>query len=291
MQLITLLIAPALASVAPECEGLAKPEDYDEQVQSDFLNNYPALSTTLSPIHAPLPHRAGRGAVGADLLLIPPLGCRQRYVLDWTKTEDPNVTPVAPRPRLTFAFQPLLGRIFPYAGLGFVPPVAMGGTRSTVASAELGAGTWLGAHLQVGLRGHATLQRTVGDVAAAFSEDEPAYDDLYLASSSGADLSLGWELERTRARLTPYLSAGVTEVSTYFWVGDDGYVSNNLHPYLGPALSAGVDALFLERLRASGELYAAPGGYSLPDPGAPSDAPAAAYGSLLTARLRLAYEL
>lgn len=274
--MVFLLLSIARAEVDARCDALVQPADYDEQVQTDFLNNYPALSTTLSPVHGPIPHKAGHGAVGVDLLLIPPLGCGQRMVLDWTKTEDTNKVPLAPRPRATFAFQPLLGRIFPYGGVAFVPPVSVGGTRSTVASAELGFGLYLSEHLQLGARAHGTLQRTLGDIATAYEEEDPAYNDLYVASSTGAELMAGLELERW----TPYAALGFVETSSYFWIGDDGVVTNNLNPYLGPALSLGLDGLLWERLRVGGELYSAPGTPSSRD-----------YGHILTGRLRLALEL
>lgn len=274
--MLWLFTSIAFAEVDPRCDELAQPADYDEQVQADFLNNYPALATTLSPVHGPIPHKAGHGAIGVDLLAIPPLGCGQRMVLGWTKTEDTNKLPLAPRPRATFAFQPIFGRIFPYGGVAFIPPVPVGGTRNMVASAELGAGLYLGEQLQVGARIHGTLQRTLGDIATAYEPEDPAYNDLYVASTTGGELIVGLEMQR----LTPFAALGLVETSTYFWIGDDGVVSNNLHPYFGPALSLGADGLLWGRLRLGAELYAAPG------------TPASyRYGHLVTGRLRLALEL
>lgn len=282
------LLAAAAASVDDACDGLVQPADYDEQLQTDFLSNYPALATTLSPLHAPVPGEAGRGSLGLELAFIPPLGCGQRMVMGWTKSEDTNKVPIMPRPRAVFTFRPLLDRVYPYAGLAYVPPVPVGGTRNTVASAELGLGTYLGRSLQVGLRVHGTLQRTLGDVATKFEPEDPDYDDLYVASSSGVDAMVGWEM----SRLTAYAALGFTEVSTFFRIGDDQIVTNNLHPYAGPAASLGVDALLRERLRIAGELYAAPGGHSDLTPAKDDELePASRYGHLTTARLRLAYEL
>ncbi len=294
--LALLSTGQALAVVDEDCDQLGKPADYDDQVQRDFLSNYVALATTLSPVHAPVPHRAGHGAVGVELAGIPPLGCGQRMVEEWSKTEDTNKTPVVPRPRATFAFQPIGGVVFPYAGLALVPPVNIGGTRTLLASVELGAGLYAGQHLQLGARGHGTLQRTLGNVATAFVEGDEEVDDLYVASSLGLDLHLGWELESEEGgpQLTPYVSVGLVDVSTFFWIGDGaGNVPNNLHPYLGPAASLGVDALLRGRLRLGGELYAAPGGHSLPDPSEPTVEEGAfhRYGHLYTARLRAALEL
>ena len=98
-------VATAHAEIDPKCntrsgdDGTVSdeyfPNGYDEQQQGDFLQNYFALGVTLSPIHAPVPHEAGHGAVGLDVLVLPPLGCGHRTVYNQTKTEDTNVTPIA----------------------------------------------------------------------------------------------------------------------------------------------------------------------------------------------------
>ena len=74
-----LLGRDAYAVIDPECMGMAKPADYDEQVQQDFLSNYFALVTSMSAIHGPIPHESGRGGLGLDLLGMPPLSCEKRY--------------------------------------------------------------------------------------------------------------------------------------------------------------------------------------------------------------------
>lgn len=292
---IALLASTARAELAPECEGLLPPADYDETVQQDFLQNFPALSASLSPVHGPIPHRPGNGAIGIDLGYIPQLGCDRRTVLGYTKTEDTNKSPILPRPRATFAFPAIeLGskRLIPYAGLGFVPPVPVSGTYNTMASAEIGAGMQF-SQLQVGLRGHATLQRTVGNIAGAFEAEDPEYNDLYLSSTAGVDAMFGYKLDN----IVPYLSVGFTEVQSFFWIGDNDQtgatVTNNQHPYFGPVISAGVDTLLAERLRLAGEFYAAPGGYSELDSvdNSLDVDKASRYGSIYTARVRIAYEL
>ena len=63
-----LLGRDAYAVIDPECMGMPKPADYDEQVQQDFLSNYFALVTSMSPIHGPIPHESGHGGLGLDLL-------------------------------------------------------------------------------------------------------------------------------------------------------------------------------------------------------------------------------
>ena len=282
------LSSEALASIDPKCadEAANLPEDYDEQAQQDFLQNYPALYTTLSPIHGPIPHAPGHGAIGLDLNIVPPIPCSGRLVLNYTKTEDTNKTPVVPRPRLTFAF-PAVGSVIFYGGIAYVPPVPFLGTRNVILSGEVGAGIPIGETLQAGLRFHATSQKTVGEIATPFVEGDPAYDDLYLASTFGFDAIFGANL----GTVVPYVAAGFTDVSTFFLIGDDNIVSNNYHPYLGFTGSLGVDALVKDRLRLGGEFYAAPGGFSLPDKTVESVSPAGRYGHLYTGRLRIAVEL
>ncbi len=297
---LLLLTAPAWATVDPECEGLPQPTDYDEQVQGDFLNNYAALSTTLSPIHGPIPHAPGNAAIGVDALIIPPLSCEQRFVLNWTKTEDTNKTPVAPRLRATFAMHALLGdKLVPYAGLAYIPPITVAGVRSVIMSVELGAGYQAHDKVQVGLRYHATMQKTVGDTAGGFTEDSPVYDDLFVGSTMGLDLMLGASLGELGGgdtplinSLTPYLAIGLLDASTFYWIGDDGYVANNLHPYFGSAFSLGVDLLAKEHLRFGAEFYGAPGGYRVPEAAGEIESvdKASRYGKIYTGRFRLGVE-
>ena len=68
----------------------------------------------------------------------------------------------------------------------------------------------------------------------AFEEDGEAFDDLYLASTFGLDAMVGYEA----GIVTPYASLGFTDVSTFFYIGDDAVVTNNLHPYAGLASPA-----------------------------------------------------
>lgn len=286
--LALLAATEAHAYIDPACaeyEG-RKPESYNEQAQQDFLLNYFALTSTYSPVHAPVPHEPGRGAIGVNFGVIPPLSCPRRLVLDGTKTEDTNKSPVLPRPSLSFAF-PAIGRMVPYAGVAYLPPVKLLGITNVILSGEVGVGFQLGEVFQIGGRFHATTHKTVGEIATPFVEGDPPFDDLFMASTFGLDLMVGADLDA----VTPYLALGFTDASTFFYIGDDSVVSNNFHPYFGPNASLGVDALVASRLRLGGEFYAAPGGYTLPDETVESVKPASRYGRIYTARLRLAVEL
>lgn len=281
-----LALSAAHAQIAPECADVDMPDDYDEQVQQDFLQNYYALSSTLSPVHGPIPHEPGHGALGVEIAVLPPLGCSKRFVLNHTKTEDTNKSPVIPRPRGTVAL-PAIGKVVPYLGGAYVPPVPINGTVNVIVSLEAGFGAPFGEHFQLGGRFHATLHKTVGDTAGAFNPDDPPVDDLFVGSTVGLDALVGWKIDW----ITPYGALGITDASTFFLVGDDTFVGNNLHPYFGPAFSVGADGLVKERFRFGAEFYGAPGGYSIPDPTAQSVQGAARYGHIYTARFRLGVEL
>lgn len=283
-----LLTAPALAYVDPACEEEAAkgvPEGYSEQAQQDFLLNFFALATTLSPVHSAVPHAAGRGSIGLDVLVIPPLSCKRRLVLNYTKTEDTNKAPVAPRPRVIFSF-PKVGPVVFYAGAAYIPPVPLFGTRNVISSGEFGFGLPKEGGFEWGARGHATMMKTIGEIATPFNIEDEAELDLLVASTFGFDLIAGWN---TKA-VNPYLAVGVTDVSTFFYIGDDGIVSNNLSPYLGLTTSLGAQGKVGEHFQWGGELYAAPYnfmGISAED-AAPGDKSFAST-RLITARLRASY--
>ena len=281
-----LLPAMAVAQVDPKCEGIEQPSDYDEQTQQDFMSNYVALASTWSAGHAPIPHEPGHGVFGLSLGVMPPLRCEKRFVLNWNKTEETNKAPVIPRLFARFAF-PEVGPLVPWASVAYLPPVPLLGTRNVVLSGAVGAGARIGDKLQLGGRFHATSHRTIGEIATPFTEEEPAVLDLYLASTFGFDLSAGYAL----GPVTPYASVGFTDASTFFYIGDDGVVTSNLHPYAGLAMSLGVEGRVGSGLYWSAELYGAPGGHSTPDPEVDTLKGYGRYGSLVTGRLQLGWEL
>jgi hypothetical protein len=255
--LVTALTGTANAYVAEECLETAAggtPPGYSDQAQQDFLLNYFSLSTTLSPVHAPVPHKPGHGSVGIEAAIIPPLSCERRLVLDYTKTEDTNKAPVAPRPRIIFSF-PELGKLVPYAGLAYVPPVTVFGTRNVIISGEAGVGIPFESGFSLGGRYHATLMKTIAEIATPFVVGDPAYEDFYMGSTFGVDAMAGWDFDGWE----PYLALGFTDVSTFFYIGDDGLVSNNSDPYAGLTGSVGVQAKVVKHLDLAGEFYTAPG--------------------------------
>lgn len=227
--------------------------DYVEQDQQDFLLNYFAMATTFSPLHSAIPAKGGQGLIGVEIAVIPPLGCNRRLVLSGTKTEDTNKAPAAPRPRVLFQFQKI-GKLKPYAGLGYVPPVTVFGTRNVIMSAEAGFGMALGGGTEWGLRYHATLMKTIAEIATPFDSSDPEELDFYMGSTFGVDAMGGMEI----GDWTPYVSVGFTDASTFFYIGDDAVVGNNGAPFAGLTSSAGVQYTH-DWLDLAAEAYAAPG--------------------------------
>jgi len=255
MTLITALLlslAPeAHAYVDPKCEG--ETQKFDDLGQQNFMLNYFSLATSYSPIHSPVPLKPGHGSVSVEMSIIPPLSCAQRLVLDSSKTEDTNKAPILPRPRVLFAF-PKQGNVVPYAGFGIIPPITVFGVRNLLLSTEMGVGLRAG-EWEYGGRVHASMIKTVGEIATPFVEGDPAYDDLYVGSTVGLDLMLGYKFENS---ITPYLALGLTDVSTFFYITDDGYVGNNFDPFFGPTMSLGLDG-DVGNWNFGGEFYTAPG--------------------------------
>lgn len=255
--LLGIVTTSADASIDEACRDIAAagpPADYSEQDQQDFLLNYFALATTYSPLHGPVPHEPGHGGIGLEVAVIPPLSCERRLVLDYTKTEDTNKAPAAPRPRISFAL-PKVGGLVPYASLGYVPPVTVFGTRNVIVSAEAGVGVPFDSGLQLGGRFHATLMKTIAEIATPFEEGGEAFDDFYMGSTFGFDLMGGYK----KGMFTPYAAVGFTDVSTFFYIGDDGVVTDNLSPYASVTASLGSQITLSQHLDTAVELYTAPG--------------------------------
>jgi hypothetical protein len=285
-----LLGLPAHAvGVDPACQDLfeeGRPADYDEQQQQDFLANYYALVASSSGVHAPIPHEPRHGMLGVRLNGMPPLPCRRRFALEFSKTEDTNVTPVVPALTASYAFEGPDG-VVPYAEVAFLPPIPIRGTRNLLFQAAIGIGFQVTDELQLGARAHGSVLRTIGDIATPINEGDPVVDDLYLGSTLGIQALGGWSL----GPVTPYVMVGLLDASTFFYVGDSSIVTNNLHPYLGPEWALGLDGLVADdRLRWGIEYYAAPGGSRTLNDASRVDG-WGAYGRLHTVRARIGVEL
>jgi hypothetical protein len=142
-----------------------------------------------------------------------------------------------------------------YGSLGYVPPLNILNTQNVIVSAEAGFGIGNPEKgLQYGLRYHATLMKSIAEIATPFEEDGETMLDFYMGSTFGADVMLGYK----SSHYTPYLAVGFTDVSTFFYIDDDGLVVNNQAPYAGLTTSVGIQARLLKNIQGSAEFYAVP---------------------------------
>lgn len=294
--LLGLAVAsPALATGIDEaCQDVTRPDDYNEQRQQDFLMNYYALNASFSGVHGPIPHKQGRGSLGVQLNGLMPLPCVRRFALDFTKTEDTNKSPVLPTLMASYAFNSPVEKLTPYAEAAFLAPIPIAGTRNLVFQAALGVGYELSDKVSIGGRAHASVQRTIGDIATPLAEGDPVYEDLFLGSTLGIQMLGGYDLSEAlnseEDTVGIHVMFGLIDASTFFYVADSGIVTNNLHPYLGPEYAVGTSFLLKDRIRVGVEYYGAPGGRRIIGEADTLDG-FAAYGRVHTARARVALEL
>jgi hypothetical protein len=288
--------------IHPECEGTRRPRDYSENVQVAWLQNFLALVMSSSPLHGPVPHDVGRGSLGVVLAQVPHVGCEQRFVMNHSKTEDVNRSPVLPQLSASASLgrnkangQPRL--LQPYVSVQALPPVpfAIAGTWSMSLSGAAGVGVapWGERKPTLGLRAHGSLTRTIGDVALKTEEEAEDYLDLFVGSTVGVDLLFGVPVHMSPGVFTGEVfgAVGLLDVDSIFVVGDDNVITDNPHPYLGPALSLGFTALHQDRLRWAAAVFAAPGGsQSALGDESPESLGMGATGRLYGLRLRLAWE-
>lgn len=276
--------ASTTGGIAEECLAFAddRPDDYNEVQQRDYLQNYFALGGSFSGVHGPLPHEPRRGMVGVRFNGLPPLSCRRRFALDYTKTERTNISPVLPTVTASYAFGG--DRVVPYIESGFLAPVPVAGTRNLVFQLAAGVGWAVTDRVSLGVRAHAHLQRTRGEIATPLTPEADVFEDLFIGSAIGGQVLGGYRI----GSVTPYVMVGLLGVSTDFVVGDSNDAVENFHPYLGPEVAVGADGQY-ERLRLGGEYYGAIGGSRTI--GNRQSLGFFAYGRLHTVRLRVGYEL
>ncbi len=252
----------AHAYIDPACQDVADagpPADYSEADQQNNLLNFFALATTLSPTHGPVPYKPGHGSVGIELSVIPPVPCEGRLVLNYTKTEDTNKAPILPRPRFLYTMPgDRFGTL--YVGGAYVPPITVFGTRNVILSTEIGWGMPTDSGFGYGARFHATMLKTIAEIATPFEEDGEAYDDFYMGSTFGVDALFGYDIELSGEKtIEPYIALGFTDVSTFFYIGDDAVVTNNSDPYAGFTGSVGAEFKVIKHIDMAAEFYTAPG--------------------------------
>lgn len=158
-------------------------------------------------------------------------------------------TRIFPRPRLMVGLPAPRG-VRAFAGLSLIPPVAIRDVSTTDVAAEAGAGLARGV-LRLGARAHAVYARSRSPVT------DPATRDVLETRAWGADASVGLRLARGALALEPYAGGGGVSLRGRFRVTSDGTVLRSA--YTGPALQAGVRAVFRDRWELVTELDAYPG--------------------------------
>jgi hypothetical protein len=276
--------------VDPECQNVAKPAGYNESVQQAFLLNQVSLAASWSGVHGPRPHPEGGSILGLQLSGIPPLDCDHRFAQNHTKTENTNISPVLPRLAATLSLPSSDWDLFPesiqpWVDLGVLPPVQVRGQHITAASGAMGLGASLGDRWLVGLSGHMTLMRVIGDTALKIEKEGADWRDLYIGSTTGLNGMVGWS-QGGREDLQVFFRAGVLGSTANYWVGDDRVMIDNPYPYRGPELGLGLGRAKEgnAHLYWGIELYAAPGGHwNTPLP--QSEEPSSSTGRMVTIRI------
>lgn len=242
--LICLISSVTFAQIAPECAGIQKPADYDEDKQQAFLHNYFSSAFMLTPMGPLTMTGKSTAGISAEAGWIPSLRCSQRLALGGTKTENTNLSPVLPRLRLRSQL-PKLGPFDVMLGGGLIPPVPtflgtvmnLGGEAALAWQSSFGLG--------VGLRGHLSVARVRADIATKIDPTAKDYDDEFVTTVYGGDIgaqySMPWESLRW---LTLYGAVGYASVHSLMIVGDDLALSQNYkYPWSGATIALGLRAL------------------------------------------------
>lgn len=206
--------------------------------------------------------------VGAEAGWIPSLNSEQRRIgFDGTKEEDVNRTPAYFRPRLSVGLPWQVS-----AGLGYIPPIRIGGIRPNHLTWSVGRPIASGAGWRLGGRLHGQLGELDGDVTCdaetvtagedpirnPFGCEEPSDDRIRLRSVSiemGGAFPVSEEIE-------PHLAAGLNYFDNEFQVDArySGIVDRKLLLSSGPtfSLTGGVAYQMTQRIHANFDVLYVP---------------------------------
>ena len=248
-----LWVSIAAAQIAPECAGIEKPADYDEDKQRAFMQNFSMATFLPLPIIDAHPSDALTSSIGIDATLVPTLSCQERLALNATKTEDANKSPIFPRPR--FNTNVISKRQFSLtAGISFLPPMPiphfslwyLGAESSFLYEPLVG--------VVVGARGFMGLGYLRAEIATPFDKNDPVKDDWFSFGIMGFDVlsSFGIPLSEGQ-KLYLFLSFGFVKGASLFVVGDDGVtVANDRYPLFSLTNFVGLSYhVFARRLNLS----------------------------------------
>lgn len=236
-RLVFALLAVAEASAA----GAQTMLDQEER-----LIDIHSLLLDLPPLEAPGALPAGRASLGLELVTLPVIdgttgGKRQITASDRTR--------VFPRPRLA-AGLPAPEGFRAFAGLSYIPPIAIREVSTHYGAAEAGL-AWVPGVPRAALRGHLLYATSRSPVT------DPATRDRLETWEYGADLSAGARFAFPLGSVEPYAGAGVVRLRGRFRVTSDGAVLRSA--YTGAALHAGSRLLLRDRWEGVAELDAYPG--------------------------------
>lgn len=245
--------AGSFAQIAPECAGVEKPKDYDEDKQRAFMQNYTMASFLPLPVVDAHPSDSFKSSIGVDATFVPKLSCQERLALNGTKTEDANKSPIIPRPRFNTNVISK-GPFSLSAAMSFLPPLPIPHFSLWHLGAE---STFLYEPIKgvaVGARGFMGLGYVLAEIATPFDSKDPVKDDWFSFGIMGFDVlsSFGIPLSEGQ-KLYPFLSFGLVKGASLFVVGDDGVtVPNDRYPLFSLTNFVGISYhVFARRLNIS----------------------------------------
>jgi len=211
---------------------------------------------------------AGNVELGLDLGWLPSLNDTQRLIgFNGIKRENVNRTPVFARPRVEIALPARLS-----LGLGYIPPVRIGGIRPNVLALSLSRPIVLQPRWRLAGRIHGQAGHLSGDITCdadtvsagddpirnPFQCEAPSNDQMRIREI-GAELSLAFKVTH---RLEPYVSPGWNYFANRFQINAlySGTSDHSLLIASGPtfSLTAGVGYRLSKTMRVAVETFYTP---------------------------------
>ncbi len=230
------------ALVAAAAAATARAQTMLDQEQR--LIDIHSLLLDLPPLQAPGALAPRQLDVSLELVGIPVIDGATGSRVQITASDH---TRIFPRPRVALGL-PMPAGFRAFAGLSYIPPIAIREVSTNAAAAEAGI-AWVPGAFRLGLRGHAVWATAKAPVT------DPATRDVLEARIAGAELSAGGSFAWSRFLLEPYAGAGVVALRGRFRVTSDGNVLTS--DWAGPSLHAGLRGVY----RARWELVAEVVGY------------------------------
>jgi hypothetical protein len=223
---LLLLAAACAAPLAARAQTMADQEERLIDIHSLLLD--------LPPLQAPAALASGTVDVSLEAVSIPHIDGTTGSKEQLTASDR---TRLFPRPRLMVGL-PAPERFRAFAGVSYIPPVAIRDVSTNALAAEAGFGFVPGV-VRVGVRLHAVRATARAPVT------DPATRDVLETWAWGADAAVGARFPWRSAVLEPYAGGGLVALHGRFEVTSDGNVLTSA--WTGPALQAGLRVLFRSR--------------------------------------------